>query len=448
MFLTSRKDYLILLLGDLAVFVLSLWLTLCLRYLAPPSWRAFELHLVPFSLLFGAWLLIFFLAGLYDRHTSVLRNGLFERLFYTQALNMLLAALFFFFVPSFGIAPKTILFIYLIISSVLVMAWRVSLYPRTLRGRRADAILIGSGSDIEDLRREVDDDPWYPFRFATFIDTGKEDAAGFAETAVRQAGNGATIVVVDNSDRKATAGLPAVYEMAFERPGFLFFDAAFLYEAVFERVPLTIMQPPNILTLAGRPVIYSIVKRAMDVVIGLVGSALCLIALPFLALAIKLEDGGPIFVVQERVGRFQRPIRIRKFRSMSGSDTGAQALQSQHVVTRVGRFIRRTHIDEFPQFLNLVRGDLSFVGPRPELPALAAHYAAHIPHYRMRHLIKPGLTGWARVRHQRDPHHGTDVAETRIKLGYDLYYVTHRSLMFDLYITFQTVRFILTARGS
>ena len=135
---------------------------------------------------------------------------------------------------------------------------------------------------------------------------------------------------------------------------------------------------------------------------------------------------------------------------MSGNDEGkyGEGGKSKLKVTRVGYWLRTLRLDELPQLWNVLRGDLSLVGPRPELPALAAQYNARIPYYNARYLVAPGLTGWAQVRHDRDPHHGADIVETKTKLSYDLYYLAHRSLLLDLFIMLQTVRIFVTARGS
>jgi lipopolysaccharide/colanic/teichoic acid biosynthesis glycosyltransferase len=196
--------------------------------------------------------------------------------------------------------------------------------------------------------------------------------------------------------------------------------------------------------------VYDLIKRLMDVVGALAIGAATLVVYPFVMLAIKLDDGGEIFIIQERVGRFQRPIKVYKFRSMSGNDQGeyGENGKSKLSVTRVGRMLRVLRIDELPQLWNVLRGDLSLVGPRPELPALAAQYSARIPYYNARYLVSPGLSGWAQLRHDRHPHHGADVAETKEKLSYDLYYMKHRSLWLDIFIILQTVRIALTARGT
>lgn len=448
--LLRRKDYVALLIGDVAVFAVSLWLTLWLRNLSPPSWREFEILLTPFLALFAIWLTTFFIAGLYNRHTSLLRTNLSERIFYTQGVNTVIAALFFFFLPEFGVAPKTILFIYLFISSALIFVWRVQVFPRAVRRKRGRAVLIGSGPDLAELREEIGPDAWYPLEFRSVIETAGRKPSEVLTTlrAAVDGDKGARILVVDTSDRVVEPILPDLYDLVLTQRGFVFVDAYELYESVFERTPLGMIRLPPILSRLERTAFYDVIKRGIDILAGLALGLVLVLVTPFVAAAIKLEDGGRVFVTQKRVGRYQRPVRILKFRSMSGIDQGDEALQTKLVVTRVGKVIRRLHLDELPQAVNLLHGHLALVGPRPEISALADHYAMEIPHYHVRHLIKPGLTGWARIRHKRDPHHGTDVTETRRKLAYDLYYLAHRSVMFDIYVLLQTVRFVLTARGT
>ena len=135
---------------------------------------------------------------------------------------------------------------------------------------------------------------------------------------------------------------------------------------------------------------------------------------------------------------------------MTGNDAGDYGASGKSTlsVTRVGKWLRVFRIDELPQLWNIFIGDLSFVGPRPETPTLAAQYNARIPYYNARYLIAPGLMGWAQLRHDRHPHHGLAVEETKEKLSYDLYYLKHRSLLIDIYIMLQTIRVVLTAKGS
>jgi lipopolysaccharide/colanic/teichoic acid biosynthesis glycosyltransferase len=183
----------------------------------------------------------------------------------------------------------------------------------------------------------------------------------------------------------------------------------------------------------------------MDVVMAAVGGVISLIFYPFICLAIKLEDGGPAIIAMPRVGEGGIIFNIYKFRSMSGNDGGnygPHGTSALHV-TRVGNILRKTRLDELPQLFNILRGDLSLIGPRPETPALVALYEKEIPYYGIRHLVRPGLSGWAQLYYHNDPHHAADIEATKMKLSYDLYYLKHRSLGLDVLVTLKTVRRLL-----
>jgi lipopolysaccharide/colanic/teichoic acid biosynthesis glycosyltransferase len=449
--LVPRREYIVLLVGDIIVFAASLWLTLAVRYLSLPSAALFLTHLRPFGVLFVVWVVVFFLAGLYGKHTRIFRSRLTGAILYAQILNVGIAALFFFLIPFFGLSPKTILFIYLVVSFVLIFVWRVLVYPHVRGRRKLKGVLIASGPDAKALADEVASDARYPFSFEYVIDTGRAPSHQVIQQACRVAEeDDVTFLVVDLSDKAVSAALPIIYDAAFHKRRFALIDAAELYQETFDREPLSLINYEWVLGNVSASRAYDIFKRAIDIIVAFLFGIPSLIFYPFVMLAIKLDDRGPIFIVQERVGRFQKPVRIIKFRSMSGNDSGDYGAHGKTLlrVTRVGRWLRLLRIDEFPQIWNVIRGDLSLVGPRPELPALAAQYNARIPYYNARYLIAPGLTGWAQVKHDRHPHHGTDIVETKEKLSYDLYYLKHRSLLLDVFIILQTVRIMLTARGS
>jgi len=451
MTLVPKREYLLLLVGDIAIFVASLWLTLALRYLEPPSIELFMLHLQPFALLFSAWVVVFFLAGLYGRHTRIFRSRLIPTIFYTQIVNMMIAALFFFFVPSFGLSPKTILLLYLAVSFCLIFAWRGMLFIRMPRSKKLKGVLIAHGPDARALAEEIHRDPHATFAFDYVVDTSTAPSHEVIQQACRVAAEeDVTFLVADFSDKAVSAALPIIYDAAFQKNRFALVEASELYQEVFDRVPLSLINYEWVLQNLSASRVYDLIKRLMDIMGALIIGGLSLIAYPFVMMAIKLDDGGQIFITQLRVGRFQKPIRIVKFRSMSGNDMGDYGAggKSTLTVTRVGRILRMLRIDELPQLWNVLRGDLSLVGPRPELPALAAQYSARIPYYNARYLVSPGLSGWAQLRHDSHPHHGADIVETKAKLSYDLYYLKHRSLLLDLFVILQTIRIALTARGT
>ena len=191
-----------------------------------------------------------------------------------------------------------------------------------------------------------------------------------------------------------------------------------------------------------------LVKRALDLAAGIVGLAASMPIMIVVALVVRLESKGPIIFRQTRVGRMGKCFEVLKFRSMNvdaEKANGAQwASENDPRVTRIGRFLRKYRLDELPQFINVIRGEMSFVGPRPERPFFVEELRKTIPYYDERHSVRPGLTGWAQVQYA----YGSSIEDAYNKLEYDLFYLQNMSLTFDLAIIFQTIRIVLGARGS
>jgi sugar transferase (PEP-CTERM system associated) len=190
------------------------------------------------------------------------------------------------------------------------------------------------------------------------------------------------------------------------------------------------------------------VKRMLDLFFGIIGLTLSLPIIIVVAICVRLSSKGPILYRQTRVGRMSRPFEVLKFRSMrvdAEKDNGAQwAAENDPRVTGVGRFIRKYRLDELPQFFNVIRGEMSFVGPRPERPEFVQDLRKTIPYYDERHSVRPGITGWAQVQY----HYGASVEDAFNKLEYDLFYLKNVSLTFDLAILFQTIRIVLRGDGG
>ncbi len=440
-----RPQTLTLLVGDIAFLVFALWLSLYLRTFSPPTQEVFLTHLLPFSLIFLISILVFVIAGLYETRSVILARRAFSiTLLVAQTFNVALAAAFF-LVPIFGIAPKTILGIYLIVSFILILLWRVGIFPWLGLQKPEQAIVIGNSKEVHELVDALGKAHRAPARVAEVISPESPTLADDITQAVAK--HNAGFVIADFANPRVASAFPEIYR--FLSAGIRFFDALQLYETVFGRIPLSLLNERWLaqnVSLNSRSV-YGVLKRVFDIVAGLVLGIFSLIFYPFLIAAIKFQDGGPIFYSTLRIGQNNKPFTMRKFRSMSGTDHGSDALKSKHVVTPVGRFIRKIHMDEIPQFWSVVKGDLSLIGPRPEIPALVEEYNRQIPYYNLRHLVKPGLSGWARLYHMNDPHHGTDVSETREKLSYDLYYLKHRSFTLDVVVALKTVKKLLTRSG-
>jgi sugar transferase (PEP-CTERM system associated) len=231
--------------------------------------------------------------------------------------------------------------------------------------------------------------------------------------------------------------------------GVLIEDANFLSERLLGKLALDGLNPSTLIFTHGFNVKASqqIFRRLVSFSISLIGLVLCLPILPCLMIAVRLSSPGPIFFRQVRVGLRGRPFEVIKFRTMrtDAEKHGAQwATKNDSRVTGLGRFMRKTRLDEIPQLWNVLKGDMGFVGPRPERPEFVDWLNSEIPFYELRHIIRPGLTGWAQVRYG----YGATLEETKRKLEYDLYYVKHMSVGLDLLVIFETIKTILLRRGA
>ena len=446
----SNRNMAILVLGDLIAYLFSLVITLIVRYGTIPSSTLLARHIPAFSVLIVIFLIVNLGAGLYDKQSSLIRNRIIGLILNAQIFNVLLGVVFFYFIPA-SVTPKANLFIYFLISTIILYIWRLAMFPVMSSTKKYAAILVGAGADIDDLQEGIQSSINYGF-----VIKGKIVPEGDVEKVVSKIADavketGASIIIADLHDRTVESAMPFLYGLIFS--GVQVIDASRLYESIFDRIPVSLVGErwlvENSSTSLGRRRTYDMFKRTMDIVItGIIGT-LSLIVYPFVYIAIKIEDGGSIFITQERIGKNGKPIKIIKFRSMSGDDGGKYGTfgATKLVVTKVGKIIRVTRIDELPQLWNVVKGDLSLIGPRPELPSLVTVYETQVPYYNARHLVKPGLSGWAQIYHEHHPHHEVDATEARNKLYYDLYYVKNRSSMLDLKIALRTVQILLRRAG-
>ncbi|MBI2476453.1 MAG: sugar transferase [Candidatus Taylorbacteria bacterium] len=448
MSILNRKESMVLGLGDILIFLFALWLMLVLRYGAALDRGIFYAHLAPFSLLVVVWLAVFFIAGLYEKHTLLLRSRLPTIVFQAALANSFLAVIFFYFIPYFGIAPKINLFLYLLLSSALILYWRMYGYRLLYARKKQNAISIGTGGELAELVLEVNRNERYNIRFVASVEINSLNPVDFRKNILsRIEADEVTLVAVDLQNKKIEPILPYLYGLIFKNIQFV--DIHQLYEEIFDRIPLSLitydwfLEHISVLPSAG----YDALKRLMDITLSSVLGLTSLLFYPFIIAAIKLDDGGPIFIFQERVGAKGVTVRTIKFRTMTRDDAGIARDASGNKPTRVGLFLRQSRLDELPQFWNVLKGDLSLIGPRPELPSLVAVYEREVPYYNVRHLIKPGLSGWAQLYHDKHPHHRINVNETRVKLSYDLYYIKNRSFFLDLKIALKTLKTLLSRSG-
>ncbi len=448
--ISHKKEAIILLLGDIVALALSLLITLVLRYNDLLNFNIVFSHLDPFIIIFTISILIFFIAGLYEKHTILFKRVLPQTIIKAQAVNIVAAIALFYFFPSFLVAPKTTLFIYLIISSIVVFFWRYIFTSKINKVKKENAIIFASGDEAKELMKEVNDNSRYNMHISEMIDpksiVGKD---GMDKIKYFIASRGINTLIMDSSNKDIYPYLSSFYSLMFS--GMKFIDMHEFYEEIFNRIPVSLIGYDWFLSNIsfGTSPFYSFSKRGLDLVISIVCFVLSLVFYPFVILAIKLDDGGPIFITQERVGKNGGVVKIYKFRTMSGNDNGVynKGGTSNLKVTRVGSFLRKSRIDEFPQFWNVIMGNLSLIGPRPELPSLVAEYEGRIPYFKVRNLVNPGLSGWAQIYQENHPHHGVSLEDTANKLSFDLYYLKHRSIFLDLKIILSTIRIFFKRAG-
>ncbi len=374
----------------------------------------------------------------------------FRLLLVLSVLCFILGGLVFFF-PDIYIGPHVLTFGIVILAIVLV-SWRWS-YERIigLSAFRERVYVLGNGGRantvIEILRTRRDagmevvngED-----RDASELDL-EHFAADLRSFCTPKPRIDRVIVAMENR----RGAMPVRELLDLRLRGVVIEDASFLMERLLGKLPLDGLNPSALIFTHGFNVKTSqqIVRRLISIVVSFIGLVLCLPMIPFIILAVRLSSPGPIFFRQTRVGLRGRPFSVIKFRTMrqdAEANGAVWATKNDSRVTSLGRFMRKTRLDEIPQLWNVLRGEMGFVGPRPERPEFVEWLNAEIPFYELRHIIRPGITGWAQVRYR----YGASLEETKQKLEYDLYYVKHLSVGLDLLIMFETIKTIVLRRGA
>lgn len=431
-------EWALLLIGDLIILAVSLYFSLVLRSLSIPEESFVWLHVLPFSGLFLMSIIVFTIAGLYEQHTMVRFRELPARVFTAQVINIVLAALVFFLVPGVPIAPKTTLIIFLIVSTALLSVWRIRFVPIVVTRKKVPTLVIGAGAHLDELVRELDTNQRYPTVVTRL--TELEDAA--CKQAVAK---GIQRILISDAVLEDPKAADTIACFIFD--GVDIMSAEDVYQEMFGKVPLNRLNArfvAQLNTQAERP-LYPILKYMVDVSISVMVLLVFLVILPFIALAIKLESKGPVFLKQSRTGRHGRNIQVLKLRTMTGVDNGTWIGESKHTVTKVGAFLRATSIDEVPQLLAVIQGKMSLIGPRSDLTPLAQRMNEAAPFYSVRYIVLPGITGWAQIKQQyeRGQMSPQGIEATQERLSYDLYYALARSLTLDIVIALRTIAIII-----
>jgi sugar transferase (PEP-CTERM system associated) len=399
----------------------------------------------------------FYLFDLYDFIVMHDRRELVLRLIQALGLAWIALALAFYGFPQLMLG-RGISLIALPLALALMVGWRVSIHWLLGHPDFGEKILIvGSGQLAVEVAREMLDRPDAGYRIAGFVGS---DPELLGKSLINPRVIGLTseledVVIRENIDRIVVAmgerrgQLPTSELLQLSLAGKVNIEeGASFYERVTGRVSLNMIRPSwLIFSSRGRQArISGIARQIVHRVVALIGGLMSLPIALITSVLIKLDSSGPILYKQQRVGKNGSPFTVLKFRSMRTDAEKAGpvwASEQDDRTTRVGKVIRKLRIDEIPQFWNIIRGEMDFVGPRPERPHFVSQLAQEIPYYEQRHLIAPGLTGWAQIKYP----YGASIEDARQKLQYDLYYIKNQSLMLDAIILFETIKIILFGRG-
>jgi sugar transferase (PEP-CTERM system associated) len=417
-----------------------------------------ELGWLKILLVVGVIQLCFYLFDLYDLHMIRQRSVLFVRVLEALGLTSIALATVFYAVPRLTIG-RGVFLLTILLTLTMMMCWRLFAMWALGHPRMAERVLIlGTGRHAVELAREVLDQRNSGYKIIGFVG---DDPSLLGKSLINPSVIGLTSdleavvrasradrIVVAVEDRRGHLPIDALMKLTLPDEVVVEESVAF-FEQLTGKVNLEQVRPSWLIFRNGSRWIriYKHAWRLVDIALASIGLVLSAPVMLATAIAIKLDSKGPVIYSQERVGKGNKPFMIHKFRSMrtDAEKNGAVwAIEADDRVTRVGRIIRKLRIDELPQFVNVLKGDMSFIGPRPERPIFVEMLEREIKYYSQRHLIKPGLTGWAQVRYR----YGASVEDAREKFQYDLYYIKNQSPLLDAIILFETIRICLFGRGA
>jgi sugar transferase (PEP-CTERM system associated) len=396
---------------------------------------------------------------LYDLQTLTGRRDLVTRLLRALGAASMILALVYYWVPTLVIG-RGVFLIASVFVVALIVGWRVSFEWLSLRLAAERLLIVGTSAaavalarELYDRRQElgvelvgfVDSDP---SRVGTsLINPGVVGTIDDIPEIVSR--RGVDRVVVSLADARGKLSMDQLLEIKLNR-GVRFNHLATVYEDYTGKIAVENLRPSWLIFSEGfrKTRALTTTKRALDVLLSTIGLLLALPLMLAVVIALKCTSPGPVLYHQRRVGKDGRLFTIHKFRSMHADaerTTGAVwSSQNDPRVTPVGRFLRRARLDELPQLWNVLKGDMSMVGPRPERPEFVSELTKAIPFYGQRHVVRPGVTGWAQVRHS----YGSTTNDALQKLQYELFYIKHMSIAFDMFVLLETAKTVLVRRGS
>lgn len=433
--LSNKIKTTFLILGDLIVFYLSLYLAILLRHNLPFNKEIFLECFFPFSVIFLIWIILFSISHVYELRYAVNRKKFFEMTFKLFGLAAVVSVIYFYlFVPFF--APKKVLFLTFVFSFILFLSWRI-VFNRLMKIPRKKVLIISKAKEADEINIFLKKYPQLGYDIIKILSPEKikEIEKELKENKIDDGQNRKIdLFVIDSNLFKPL--ISCVPDVRFKLIGIIDF-----YESVLQKIPINLLSSSWFLEnyYSKNWEFYETLKRIFDIFGGLLLFIISLPLWPVIALLIKIDSKGPVIYKSVRMGAKNKEFYIYKFRTMfdKASNIGPSwTLKNDPRITRIGKTLRRLHLDEIPQVLNIIKGDISFVGPRPEEKKLVDIFMKKIPFYEFRLLIKPGVIGWAQINY---PHTAT-IEDAIEKLKYDFYYLKNRNIFFDIIIALKAWR--------
>ena len=438
--ITSTERMRVLVMGDIILLIISVFLALWAWAIYDS--REFVIYKHIFLLIIP-WLLISVIVNSYGVQKM---NNLVRYLSYpvrTAIFSWGIYIILYFFAPI-GALPRIVVLFFGTISCSLLILWRFFHFMIfTHRRWRQRVLIVGSDRPVEDLKQVIAENSVY-YELVNFLSI---DSLQYFNQ-IKQ--HGVDRIVYTSAGEMISRNCLEVLLKSREM-GIAITPVSAFYEELTGRTPVSQMQGWHMSFLFLREAewsgLYPIIKRMLDIFFASAGLFFFMFFFPVLALIIKLDSRGSIFFSQARVGKNGRKFLLWKLRTMhnngSGSNGAIWTEENDVRITRSGRFLRKTHLDEFPQLWNVIKGEVSIVGVRPLSVQQCDKFAAEVPYHNLRHLVKPGITSWAIINFK----HVNDLLGAKIRLEYDLYYIKHQSFFLDLYIIIRTIWIIVTLRG-
>lgn len=445
----------LLLVGDTLGLYLALFLSLAIRFQKDPRPELWDKHWPTFTLIFFLWLAVFYISGLYDLRKAKNNLLFFGSFLSSMAFNLLFSVGFFYILNIQQLRPKTILLLFTGIYFIIFSLWRLLAHflldTTTFRSR---LIFLGTSPESQELIRTFQRNTQLGYETIAILNSeqdkleiqGQIDVLSSTDNLLEYLKNKKidTIILVSNQLKEKNGKL--LYDAILSRINVYSLDT--FYENITHRVPFSALSQNWFLENLKNPEKFAFenIKRWMDLLLAILMLVpFCIFFIP-IAVMIKLTDKENIFYRQTRIGQDGQIFFIYKFRTMvdNAEQNGPQFTSpNDKRVTKFGKFLRVSRLDELPQAINILKNEMSFIGPRPERPEFVSELQKIMPYYNARHLVKPGLTGWAQVNYKY-----TDSLEGNLtKLQYDLFYIKNRSFLLDALTILKTVNAIIKRTG-